>query len=149
MPADLTWGWRCRGSVSFRGPAGEARLHGSHLTDPAVPLDIVLHTPGGLVLASLQIARAIHKDQGKVTVLVPHYASLMTISSAAEQGSDLRFETFPISSSDFQVSQGLDARVECSRYFIRHRACNAQGTTALSRIASHSGVTVPNWRETQ
>jgi ClpP class serine protease len=28
-----------------------------HLTDPAVPLDIVLHTPGGLVLAALQIAR--------------------------------------------------------------------------------------------
>lgn len=24
-----------------------------HLTDPNVPLDIVLHTPGGLVLASL------------------------------------------------------------------------------------------------
>jgi len=38
-----------------------------HLTDPAVPLDIVLHTPGGLVLAALQIARAIHKHKGKVT----------------------------------------------------------------------------------
>src|SRR5882762_527414 len=35
------------------------------LTDPAVPLDVVLHTPGGLVLAALQIARAIH---------VPHSA---------------------------------------------------------------------------
>jgi ClpP class serine protease len=34
----------------------------------------VLHTPGGLVLAALQIARAIHKQQGKVTVFVPHYA---------------------------------------------------------------------------
>src|SRR5437762_10520660 len=32
-----------------------------HLTDPEMPLDIVLHTPGGLVLAALQIARAIHK----------------------------------------------------------------------------------------
>jgi ClpP class serine protease len=39
-----------------------------------VPLDIVLHTPGGLVLASLQIARAIHKHDAKVTALVPHYA---------------------------------------------------------------------------
>jgi ClpP class serine protease len=43
-------------------------------TDPEVPLDIVLHTPGGLVLASLQIARAIHKHKGKVTAVVPHYA---------------------------------------------------------------------------
>jgi len=34
----------------------------------------VLHTPGGLVLAALQIARAIHKHQGKVTAFVSHYA---------------------------------------------------------------------------
>jgi len=44
------------------------------LTDPEVPIDLVLHTPGGLVLASLQIARAIRNHKGKVTVLVPHYA---------------------------------------------------------------------------
>jgi ClpP class serine protease len=52
----------------------EEVLRAIHLTDPAVPLDIVLHTPGGLVLAALQIARAIHKHQGKVTAFVPHYA---------------------------------------------------------------------------
>jgi ClpP class serine protease len=52
----------------------EAVLRAVHLTDSAVPVDIVLHTPGGLVLASLQIARAIHKHQGKVTAFVPHYA---------------------------------------------------------------------------
>ena len=52
----------------------EEILRAIHLTDPAVPLDIVLHTPGGLVLAALQIARAIHKHQGKVTAFVPHYA---------------------------------------------------------------------------
>jgi len=52
----------------------EAVLRAIHLTDPTVPLDIMLHTPGGLVLASLQIARAIHKHKGKVTAFVPHYA---------------------------------------------------------------------------
>ncbi|HDI51034.1 ATP-dependent Clp protease proteolytic subunit [bacterium] len=52
----------------------EEVLRAIHLTDPEVPLDIVLHTPGGLVLASLQIARAINKHKGKVTVYVPHYA---------------------------------------------------------------------------
>src|SRR5207302_4689154 len=52
----------------------EEVLRAIHLTDPAVPLDIVLHTPGGLVLASLQIARAIRKHKGKVTAFVPHYA---------------------------------------------------------------------------
>ena len=34
----------------------------------------MLHTPGGLVLAATQIARAIFKRSGKVTVFVPHYA---------------------------------------------------------------------------
>src|ERR1700719_172298 len=52
----------------------EEVLRAIHLTDPSVPLDLVLHTPGGLVLASLQIARALHKHQGKVSAFVPHYA---------------------------------------------------------------------------
>jgi ClpP class serine protease len=52
----------------------EEVLRAIHMTDPTVPLDIVLHTPGGLVLAALQIARAIHKHKGKVTAFVPHHA---------------------------------------------------------------------------
>ncbi len=52
----------------------EQILRAIHLTDPEVPLDIILHTPGGLVLASMQIARAIHRHPGKSTVFVPHYA---------------------------------------------------------------------------
>src|SRR4030095_8973640 len=38
------------------------------------PIDLILHTPGGLVLASEQIAYALRAHPGKVTVLVPHYA---------------------------------------------------------------------------
>ena len=49
-------------------------LRAIHLTDPEIPLDLVLHTPGGLVLAATQIARAVFKRKGKVTVFVPHYA---------------------------------------------------------------------------
>ncbi len=52
----------------------EEVLRALHLTDPAVPIDLILHTPGGLVLAAMQIARAIYKHPGKVTVFVPHYA---------------------------------------------------------------------------
>jgi len=52
----------------------EQVLRAIHLTDPEVPLDLILHTPGGLVLAALQIARAIDRHKGKVTVFVPHYA---------------------------------------------------------------------------
>jgi ClpP class serine protease len=52
----------------------EEVLRAIQMTDEEVPLDIVLHTPGGLVLAALQIARAIRSHKGKVTVFVPHYA---------------------------------------------------------------------------
>src|SRR3954470_8893245 len=52
----------------------EEVLRAIHMTDDDVPLDIVLHTPGGLVLAALQIARAVRAHKAKVTVFVPHYA---------------------------------------------------------------------------
>jgi ClpP class serine protease len=52
----------------------EEVLRAIQMTDDEVPIDIVLHTPGGIVLAALQIARAIHEHKGKVSVLVPHYA---------------------------------------------------------------------------
>ncbi|HRR41103.1 MAG TPA: ATP-dependent Clp protease proteolytic subunit [Syntrophales bacterium] len=52
----------------------EEVMRAIQMTDEDVPLDIVLHTPGGLVLAALQIARVIKSHKGKVTVFVPHYA---------------------------------------------------------------------------
>jgi ClpP class serine protease len=39
-----------------------------------MPIDMVLHTPGGLVLAAMQIARAVEAHPAKVTVYVPVYA---------------------------------------------------------------------------
>jgi ClpP class serine protease len=38
------------------------------------PIDVILHTPGGLALAALQIAYALNAHKGKVTVFVPHFA---------------------------------------------------------------------------
>jgi ClpP class serine protease len=44
-------------------------------TTPAkTPIELVLHTPGGLVLPALQIARALKAHPGRKTVYVPHYA---------------------------------------------------------------------------
>jgi len=39
-----------------------------------VPIDIILHTPGGLALAATQIAMALKSHPAKKTVIVPHYA---------------------------------------------------------------------------
>jgi ClpP class serine protease len=38
------------------------------------PIEIILHTPGGLVLAAQQIASALADHDGRVTAVVPHYA---------------------------------------------------------------------------
>src|ERR1700688_4911005 len=52
----------------------EEVLRAIQMTDDDISLDVVLHTPGGWVLAALQIARAIHEHKAKTTVFVPHYA---------------------------------------------------------------------------
>jgi ClpP class serine protease len=52
----------------------EEVLRAIQLTDPTMPIDLILHTPGGLVLAAEQIAQALKRHKGRVTVFVPHYA---------------------------------------------------------------------------
>jgi len=52
----------------------EEILRAIKLTDPDTPIDLIIHTPGGLVLAAGQIAQALRRHRAKVTVLVPHYA---------------------------------------------------------------------------
>jgi ClpP class serine protease len=52
----------------------EAVLRAIRLTPPDQPIDLILHTPGGLLLAAEQVARALVEHKGKVTVFVPHYA---------------------------------------------------------------------------
>ena len=52
----------------------EQVLRAIKLTSPDVPIDLILHTPGGVVLASGQIAYALCRHPAPVTVIVPHYA---------------------------------------------------------------------------
>ena len=52
----------------------EQVLRAIRLTPPDTPIDLILHTPGGLVLATEQIARALIRHRAKVTVFVAHYA---------------------------------------------------------------------------
>jgi len=52
----------------------EQILRAIRLTPADMPIDLILHTPGGLVLAADQIAYALKRHGGRVTVFVPHYA---------------------------------------------------------------------------
>jgi ClpP class serine protease len=85
-----------RESLSFLGiPFGgyididdsEALIRVIEMTDKDVPIDLILHTPGGLVLAAEQIASALADHPAQVTVFVPHYAMSggTLIAMAADQ----------------------------------------------------------------
>jgi len=52
----------------------EQVLRAIRMTPDDMPIDFILHTPGGLVLAAEQIAHALARHKAKVTVFVPHYA---------------------------------------------------------------------------
>ena len=52
----------------------EAVLRAIRTTPPDKPIALILHTPGGLVLAASQIAMALKRHPGKKIVIVPHYA---------------------------------------------------------------------------
>lgn len=49
-------------------------LRAIRLCENHCPIDLIIHTPGGLVLSAGQIAHALRRHAGKVTVFVPHYA---------------------------------------------------------------------------
>jgi ClpP class serine protease len=52
----------------------ESVLRAINETPAGWPIEIILHTPGGLVIAARQIATALADHDGPVTAVVPHYA---------------------------------------------------------------------------
>ena len=58
-------------STSIDIEDSESVLRAIRLTPDEQPIDLILHTPGGLVLAAEQIAKALVEHKGKVTVFAP------------------------------------------------------------------------------
>jgi ClpP class serine protease len=52
----------------------EQVLRAIRMTSDKLPIDLIVHTPGGLLLAAELIANALRKHPSKVTVFIPHYA---------------------------------------------------------------------------
>ena len=52
----------------------ERILRAIRMTPEDMPIDLIIHTPGGLALAATQIASALAKHKAPVRVIVPHYA---------------------------------------------------------------------------
>ena len=66
------WGMFSRNYINIED--SEEVLRAIRLTSDDTPIDLIVHTPGGLLLAAEQIARALKRHPAKVTVVVPHYA---------------------------------------------------------------------------
>ena len=52
----------------------ERILRAIRMTPQDMPIAIVIHTPGGLVLAAAQIALALKEHKAKTIAIIPHYA---------------------------------------------------------------------------
>ncbi len=52
----------------------EEILRAIRMTPKDSPIDLIIHTPGGLVLAATQIAKALNDHPAETRVIVPHYA---------------------------------------------------------------------------
>jgi ClpP class serine protease len=52
----------------------EEVLRAIRMTPHDTPIDLIMHTPGGIALAATQIALALRAHPAKKTVIVPHYA---------------------------------------------------------------------------
>ncbi len=52
----------------------EQILRAIRMTPKDMPIDLIIHTPGGLALAATQIANALADHEAEVRVIVPHYA---------------------------------------------------------------------------
>ena len=94
-------------------------LRAIKLTDPGVPIDLILHPPGGLVLATEQIALALCRHPGKVTVFVPHYAMSGGTLLALAADEIVMDENAVLGPVDPQL--GLYRRVQSSRLWNRNK----------------------------
>jgi len=52
----------------------ESILRAIRSVPPGKPIDMIIHTPGGILFSAYQIAKALKEHKGRVTVFIPHYA---------------------------------------------------------------------------
>jgi ClpP class serine protease len=102
-------------------------------TPDDMPIDLVLHTPGGLVLAAMQIARAVEAHKAKVTVYVPVYAM--------SGGTLIALAANEIVLGEFSVLGPIDPQSLDSRL----RVLSKPATRSLSRVSSTSQWFSPIW----
>jgi ClpP class serine protease len=89
----------------------EQILRAIRLTPPEMPIDIIIHTAGGLVLAAEQIAHALKNHRSKVTVMVPHYAMSGGTMIALAADELIMDENAVLGPIDPQLERGLGSLI--------------------------------------
>ncbi len=134
----------------------EEVLRAIRMTPPEMPIDIILHTPGGLVLAADQIAEALSRREGRVTAMVPHYAmsggtlialstdEILMASSAVLGPVDPQLGQYPAASILAAVDQKSTARMNDQTLILADVAAKAiwQVRETVRRILEANGMDV-------
>ena len=87
-------------------------------TPADMPLEVILHTPGGLVLPALQIARALKAHPAHTSVFVPHYAMSGGTLIALAADEIILSQHAALGPIDPQIG-GLPAASACKKRFER------------------------------
>jgi len=129
----------------------ESVLRAIRLTDPDVPIDLIIHSPGSLTTAAEQIAAALVRHKARVTVFVPHYAmagaalialaaSELVMNRDAVLGAlEPQIEMYPAASIVSAVERKSAAEVEDKTWMLADKARKArkQMKQKVLQILSH------------
>ncbi|MCE4604073.1 MAG: ATP-dependent Clp protease proteolytic subunit [Aeropyrum sp.] len=127
----------------------EAIVRAIRSTPPDRPIALILHTPGGLVLAASQIARALKRHPAQKIVIVPHYAmsgGTLIALAADEIRMDPNAVLGPL---DPQLAQGPQGPVLPAPSIVkvaRMKGANASDTTLI--LADVAEKAIEEMRET-
>ncbi|MGB9020578.1 MAG: ATP-dependent Clp protease proteolytic subunit, partial [Pseudolabrys sp.] len=111
-------------------------------TPEDMPIDFVIHTPGGLVLAAMQIARAVEAHKAKVTVYVPVYAMSGGTLIALAADEIVLGEFSVLGPIDPQIAAG--SVTSTNTIGTRRVACSNNPKTVVPTARTRSGSSATN-----
>lgn len=127
--------------------------------DPHAPLDIVLHTPGGVSFHGWQIARALKAHRGRKTVFVPYFAwsagtiialaadEIVMSDHAALGPIDTQYNNEPVSAWVSVLKQKPRKKIDDVTLFLAERSARLMRDDHAKALELMKGVYAPRVAE--
>lgn len=127
--------------------------------DPDAPLDIVLHTPGGVSFHGWQIARALKAHRGRKTVFVPYFAwsagtiialaadEIVMSEHAALGPIDTQYNNVPVSAWVSVLKQKPRKKIDDLTLFLAERSARLMQDDHAKALELMKGVYAPRAAE--